>query len=465
MISKTHENELDLMFLAKAVEDNSVLAGTKLTHNHFKDVITKIVFSIGLRAIQEKNCFLPLVDLKPLFEDSERLEKIALYEHSIKLSSVENLMEEIMKRKSDKTANSLEQTILERYTREKLFIVSNGLSNDLKDSSKSTRELLRRYSYSLDVLMNDSASTRRTLTSEDLLKTEINFLNSPKVERFPSTGLPIDIENDGLNAPSLTVILGGPKAGKSTFLYNSAINSLKQGRTILFVTIEIPNEECYRKIMSIYSQVPYQKIKTNDLDEEEKKFYLSAVKTFSEQYKDKVFIIDDSKGVSSKDIKVYVDQLAKAGIIIDDIYADYMLIMSSNNPNIPKVEALTAISTELRQLSQATNTRVFTAQQLSSKASTKDISEITFDDIYFCKNLSHEATYSIVIENTRSPDNKSLLKTMFLPSRQQWSPTIRYYPNFNQDTITLGECEDYAKEDITEAYVEDYISCTLNNIF
>jgi len=454
MIAKTHENELDLMFLIKAIKDNTILAKTKLTHNHFKDVIAKVVFSIAVRSIQEKNCFLPLVDLKPLFEDSERIERLDAYGHSIKTDSPEKLLEELEKYDSDKTSDNLEKTIIERYTREKLFVISGALQNDLRDSSKSVYELVRRYSYSFDVIMNDSASTRRTLTSDD-----VEFTSKIKEEKFPTTGLPIDIENGGLNAPSLSVILGGAKSGKSTFLYNSALDSLKQGRTVLFVTIEIPNEECFRKMMSIYSQVPYSRINKKELTEEDSKYYLSAVEKFSKDYKDKFFIIDDSKGISSKDIKIYIDQLAKAGIIIDDIYVDYMLIMSSNNPNIPKVEAMSAVSTELRQLSQATHTRVFTAQQLSSKATTKDISELTFDDVYYCKNLSHEATYTMAIVNNRTEANKSIIKTMFLPSRQQWSPTVRHYPNFEQETLTLNDCVDcdMSESSISMSYADSVI--------
>lgn len=785
MITNNYYNEVDLSFLALIIEDNEAIHTTKIKVEHLNDVLCKIVFSIAVRCMAEKNIFLPLVDLKALFEDKDRMLRYANYAHPIKLMdddsnpmNVEYLLGEILKFKPTHKIKSIEKVIIDRYTKERLFIINNALSNDLSDSSKTVSEILRKYSSNFDRLLSNNSSTRQTLTSHDAVKIEQAFLNSPKAESFPRTGLVIDELNGGLNAPSLTVLLGAPKSGKaqplyskiltptgfttfadikvgdrimspsgkvervvaipyegeqpvyritfldggfadfgenhlmnimtayskkektmtvkeiinkpikssgkyqlkvrvtepiefennsdklpidpyllgvllgdgylanddiaitngeedivqsilkiigegnyncvyhnsknsytirilrstdfgkklveslkslglmdkkskskfipemykkaaasdrkmllcglfdtdgciestskiyytssnnlkddvieianslgyiasstdkkasikgkdygichrvnittydeiftskkhkekhrprqknilrrisnieylglmqtkcittsdpeglyltdnfivthnSTFLYNAAITSLYQGRTILFATIEIPVEECFRKIMSIYSGVEYNLINKKELNEEQQKEYMAAVQRFSEEFKDKLFIIDDQDGISSKDISLYIDQLEKAGIKVDDVFVDYILIMKGNNVNAKtKIEELLEIPKELRQLSQTHKVRVFSANQLHSKTDDKDISEINFDDVYYTKNLSQEATYTIAIKNTKV-GKTSILQTKCLPSRQLWTDDIYTYPNFEQSTLTLNEC-------------------------
>lgn len=751
MITNNYYNEVDLSFLALIIEDNEAIYTTKIKVEHLNDVLSKIVFSIAVRCMAEKNIFLPLVDLKALFEDKDRMLRYANYAHPIKLMdddgnpmNVEYLLGEILKFKPTHKIKSIEKVIIDRYTKERLFIINNALSNDLSDSSKTVSEILRKYSSNFDRLLSNNSSTRQTLTSHDAVKIEQAFLNSPKAESFPKTGLVIDELNGGLNAPSLTVLLGAPKSGKaqplyskiltptgfttfadikvgdkimspsgkvervvaipyegkqpvyriemkdssyadfgvnhlmnvvidgkdeqtvtvnelihriglfsskvkvritkplefneeskvpihpyligalidnaiidtegnilimseteehldalvkiigksnckifkkdyfynvkimtnnnygkdilnnlkkldllkgsnivkkipeiykmtsienrklllssivyrtrkniwidfdyyesdcqlfhkdleflarslgkiayddngmitisdtdieyieiekitylglmqtkcittsdpeglyltdnfivthnSTFLYNAAITSLYQGRTILFATIEIPVEECFRKIMSIYSGVEYNLINKKELNEEQQKEYMAAVQRFSEEFKDKLFIIDDQDGISSKDISLYIDQLEKAGIKVDDVFVDYILIMKGNNTNAKsKIEELLEIPKELRQLSQTHKVRVFSANQLHSKTDDKDISEINFDDVYYTKNLSQEATYTIAIKNTKV-GKTSILQTKCLPSRQLWTDDIYTYPNFEQSTLTLNEC-------------------------
>lgn len=448
LLIKTHYNEVDLMYIAVMIKDNLTIQTTKLSVEYFDDVLAKLVFSLAVRAVNEKNVFLPLVDLLPLLADRDRLLRYANYNHPVKLIkdngdaiSAEDLIQEIDKYMSDKKAKNLEKVITERHTKSKLSVLNYTLGNDLQDSSKSTYELLRKYSCSLDALMAANVSTRQTLTSHDVIKAEKAFLDSDVTETFPKTGLIIDEVNEGLNAPSLTVTLGAAKSGKSTFLYNGAIASLKQGRSVLFATIEIPVNECFRKIMSIYSGIPYNDINKKKLSPEQEEEYLKAVEQFSKEYEDKLFIIDDSKGMSAKDISVYIQQLEKAGIKIDDVFVDYILIMKSNNPNLPKVEALSIIPQELRQLSQEHKVRVNSAQQLHTASIKKPIEELTYDDVYFCKTLAHECTYSIVITNERTSENKSVIKAMFLPSRQTWTQDIFTYPNFDQATLTLNEPE------------------------
>lgn len=432
-------DELDLQFVKECMKDSLFALKTQVTVGHLNDAIAKVVFSLLIKNINEKGVFIPIVDLQILFADEERLEKIAVLQHPHKLTNATDLINYINCFNTDAPVKSLEKTIVERYTRYKLSIVNKDMYNDLDDSTKSIKEILRKASFKIDNLLTNTAEDRKIVTSNDIFQQEINYMNSPITEAFPTTGLIIDKVNGGLNAPSVTVIAALPKHGKSTALYNIANNSLDQGRCVLFCTIEIPSEECTRKLLSRFTGIPYMKVNKKELTEEEQEIYCTKIKEFGEKNKDKIFVMDDLNGMSCKDIEIFCRNLERAGIIIQDIVLDYTLLLKSNNPNLSKVETLGNIPAELRQLSQKTNTRIFTAAQLGSKACEKNIEDINFDDIYYMKNLSQEATYTLVLMNNKTRDNKPNMQMRFLASRQLWDMETYYYPNFNEDTLTLNE--------------------------
>ena len=442
--------EIDIQFVKECMKDSLFALKTQITVAHLNDAIAKVVFSLLVKNINEKGVFIPIVDLQILFADEERLEKIAVLQHPHKLTNATDLINYINGFNTEVQVKSLEKTIIERYTRYRLSIVNKDMYNDLDDSTKSIKEILRKASFKIDNLLTNTAEDREIVTCNDIFQQETNYMNSPREADFPTTGWIIDEANGGLNSPSVSVICALPKAGKSLSLYQATLNSLQQKRTVLFCTIEIPSKECTRKILSSYSQISYMKINKKELDSEEQQLYSNSVKEFSENFKDKFYVMYDLNGISCKDIEIFVKNLERAGIIIEDIVIDYTLLMKSNSPNVAKVEALGNIPAELRQLSQRTNTRIFTACQLGSKASEKTIEDLTFDDIYYMKNLSHEVTYTILLTHDKDKNNKSDIKMAFLPSRQLWTTTVYRFPDYNPDTLTLGkpiEVDDFEEID------------------
>jgi len=435
-------SDVDLLYIKYCLANNHIIYESKLTYDHFNDVLAKVLFQIMARCIIEKNCFLPKVDLVDLFNDKDRLEKYSHFDHPIVLSTIDNLLEDFEKMATDLAASQLEKTILDRYNREKLAEINSYLYNDIKDSSKSSSELLRKYSFMIDELLSNSSENRITLTSNEMLQKELDFLNSPNEETYAKTGTIIDIANGGLTSPSLTIILGAPKAGKSISLYNIALNSLEQKRKVLFVTIEISTNEAARKILSIYSQVPFSSINKKELTTDEEKQYLQKIKEFQDMTKDSFFIIDDLDGISPKDVEVYCNKLKRAGIIIDDIVIDYMQILNPNDPKATRIDAQTLMSQELRKLSQKTSTRVFSAAQLHSSVNEKEFKDINYHDVYYSKSLSQDVTYCLAIEQVKRGDEKPpLFRQKFLPSRQIWDDHIYVYPNYTPETLTLGKPE------------------------
>lgn len=436
--SSKYFNVLDLSYVNKVTKTSLDIMKSKVEVKHMIDPLAKLIFSLAVRAVSERGMFCPEIDLQYLVDDDDRLEKFKAFNYPYKISDVKSLLLHINTFETDASIKSMESTILERFSRASLLKISEKLQLDLTDSVKSTKELLRGYSYSLDTLMSSSSTSMQVLTANDAVQQEIDYINSPMADAFPTTGVPIiDMVNSGLNAPSVTIICGESKSGKSSLLYNVCVDSLKQGRTVLFGTIEIPSNECMRKIICCYFNLDYNTINKKLYEtEEEKEQYKLLVEKFREETKDRLFVIDDDNGISCKTLETQCLTLEKAGIIIQDIISDYTLIMKSNNPKLSDKEALQAIPCEMRQLSKKTNTRVFSAAQLHTTQ--KEFKDVSTEDIYWMKNLAHEVTYILAIKNIKNQDNSIDFFMKFLPSRQLWTGEIYKFPLIDFDKLYLG---------------------------
>jgi replicative DNA helicase len=458
-IRNEYVNDLDLIFIKHCIETPYVISETKLTIDHLEDVLAKIIFQMMVKTINDKNVFLPAVDLNPLFLDKDRLEKFSHFMHPIELTTVDKLILDFRGMNSDLSVKDIEQTIVDRYNREQLKRIGKKILIQSEDSSKSVKDILREYGYRIDTLLDAASSTRKIISSSDIFQKEVAYLEDDSLTTYSSTGTIIDLVNGGLNAPALIFFVAPPKEGKSLCLYNSAINSLIEGKVTVFATVEISAEEASRKLLSIYTGIPFSAINKKQLTPEQKEEYLSKVKEFQEMTKDKLFIIDDSEGLSPKDILTYCRHLKRAGIVVEDIFIDYLQLLTPNNPNLDRVSALSVMSQDLRKLSQQTGSRVFSAQQLHGSSSSKEFEDITFDDIYYCKTLAQDATYTIVIRNTKLPDGSHLFRSRFLPSRQQWDANIYTFPDYRPETLSLGSPQPY----IETVQVEDYTNILVRN--
>lgn len=461
-------NELDLRFVSKVTKTSLDMMKTKVTVAHLIDPLAKTVFALAMRAVAERGMYCPEIDLQALIDDAERIDRLKGFDYPFEITTVQALLEHIAAHTSESSLTSIENTIIERHVRMSMTRINNKFMIDLSDSTKTTKELLRSYCYSLDTLSMSNSSSRRVLSASDAMKQELDYINSPIEDVFPTTGIPpIDEINSGLNAPSLTILAGEGKSGKSSLLYNIIVDALKQDRVVLFGTIEIPSKEAMRKIICCYYNIDYNKVQKKLWEsEDEKKEYLELVTNFEEMTRDKLIVMDDDEGMCAKDLETQCMILEKAGIIVQDIVVDYTLIMKSNNPRFIGNEGLSYIPAELRQLSKKTNTRVFSAAQLHTRG--KNIEDITTEDIYYMKNLSHEITYLLFLKNV---DDGKEFYMKFAPSRQLWDTRIYKFPNIDFDTLYLGEfdivdsttgkdskraSEDYVVHDSSEDALEKY---------
>lgn len=439
-------NKIDLQYL-KALWDNPTLGfRSKVNYTYFEDVLVRNIFKMTIRAINEKGIFLPRVDLKEFIEDEDRMEKYEEIGYPLKIVDCESIIDYVNKYETKTSFKALEKIISQRWLRKQLKALNKKMEEDIINSNVSSSEILRKFSTKIDNLLYTDDDEKEVLSVQEMYEDEIQYQMNNEVEEFYPTGNPlIDKMNGGLNAPSFTCIVGAAKAGKSISLYQNVIASLEAGKNVILGTIEIPSAEAKRKIYSLYSGIPFKKINKKQWDsEEERQHYFNKIEEFKEKYNDQLFIYYRKSGFCAKDIESYAAGLERTGIKIHDIVLDYMLIMKSNDDirGIGGIDYAMKVPKELRVLSQKLHARVFSAAQMHSSAEPKEIEKITFDDIYLMKNCAHECTYLLAIKRNLEKLNMNGEPELFskiILARQEWTPEVYHYPEYNYSCISMGD--------------------------
>lgn len=165
------------------------------------------------------------------------------------------------------------------------------------------------------------------------------------------------------NGRALYVFAGGTNAGKSIFLGNLGINFLKQNKTVLLVTLEMPEELYAKRISSNITQIDFKSLsyRPDDLK--------SLLIDFKKDCNGKLIIKEfPTKGITVNHINSYIKKLLKRGIKPDILIVDYInLINSSKKSNNGTYDEIKDVAERLRALTYTFSIPCITATQLNRK--------------------------------------------------------------------------------------------------
>lgn len=180
----------------------------------------------------------------------------------------------------------------------------------------------------------------------------------------------------GMSGGEIAAFMALPGVGKSIFLIKAAIENLRRGKKVLFISLEMSQDKLANRFDSMLSNYSIKKYDTNGdggfsinpnwvmYD----KNITSAKETIFECAKDyddrkRLLIKQYPAGEATTDtFRAYLSQMALHGFKPDLIVVDYLGEMK-DHPNIPTHESKQKSTTELRALAVETNTVIFSAIQ------------------------------------------------------------------------------------------------------
>lgn len=175
------------------------------------------------------------------------------------------------------------------------------------------------------------------------------------------------ITNGGIPSKTLTVLIGGVNVGKTLAMCSFATNFLKQGKNVLYITLEVQQYEIGRRIDANALDVDIDEIL--ELPENSYKKKLQKLKSAITTGK---LVIKEypTASASATNFKHLLEELKlKKNFIPDVIFIDYINICASARVKVSNkgglYEYIKLIAEELRGMAVEYNTRVFTATQLN----------------------------------------------------------------------------------------------------
>lgn len=185
------------------------------------------------------------------------------------------------------------------------------------------------------------------------------------------------ITKGGLPKKSLTVIIAPTGVGKSIFMCHCAANVLKQGKNVLYITMEMAEERIAERIDANLLNIPLSDIENIDKD-----VYLGRVEKLAKKTQGKLIIKEyPTSSAHSGHFRALLEELKiKKGFIPDFICIDYINICASQrirNGSDKTYTYVKAIAEEIRGLAVEYNVPILSATQTNREGMNNTDIEIT----------------------------------------------------------------------------------------
>jgi replicative DNA helicase len=165
---------------------------------------------------------------------------------------------------------------------------------------------------------------------------------------------------DGLTSgifPTQLIIIGArPSVGKTAFALNVCMNLLKQQKKVLFVTLEMSEEELIERLICMLTGINSLRLKNPKI----------LTKTEEQKIDDATFILKEFKLEICKvftvgEIAKKIDEVQGVDLVI----VDYLGLLKSSMPSQNKYTEISSISTSCKQLVMLKKTPMILLAQLN----------------------------------------------------------------------------------------------------
>jgi len=199
-----------------------------------------------------------------------------------------------------------------------------------------------------DVIVNGVYDKLEKLTGED----------SDLYKGFPTGFGMLDSYTTGLNRSDLILIGARPAMGKTSFALNLAHNLAVVGKKkVVFFSLEMTNEQLAERLLASQSGIESRKFRTGELTNDEWVRLGNAVSTFY----DTQLYLDDRSSITVPEMKSSVRRLRD----VDAVIVDYLGLISTAERVENRVQQVTLITKNLKQMAKDLNIPVVCCAQLS----------------------------------------------------------------------------------------------------
>jgi len=263
------------------------------------------------------------------------------------------------------------------------------------------------------------------------------------------------ITKGGLPSKTLNIALAGTGVGKSLFMCHVASSVLLQGRSVLYITLEMAEERIAERIDANLLNVPIQQ-----LVELPRQMFENKVTNLSKKTQGTLIIKEyPTASAHSGHFKALLNELAlKKSFRPDIIFIDYLNICASSryksNLSVNSYSYIKAIAEELRGLAVEFNVPIVSATQTTRSGFGSSDVELTDTSESFGLPATADLMFALI--STEELEQLGQIMVKQLKNRYN-DPTIykRFVIGIDRAKMRLYDCEQSAQKDIVDSGQEE----------
>lgn len=258
------------------------------------------------------------------------------------------------------------------------------------------------------------------------------------VEKFTSGFPKIDnsLTGGGLQRGEIYSWIALPGKGKSLALVKAAVENVKQGKKVVFITLEMDWVGICKRFTSQFTEKPHNFL-MNHKDE-----IIDLVNIYTKELDDKNLLVVKqfpSGSIDVNDIRSFISQLQLYGYKPDMVIVDYVGEMK-DFPNIPTWESKYRIIRDLRGLAMEYNFCCLTCVQPSKSAAELDTSSYIDEQNIggsFDQFKPLDGLWSI---NQTNEEKDGSVARIFVIKHRNGKSRFNFHVAFNYNILTMYEC-------------------------
>ena len=196
----------------------------------------------------------------------------------------------------------------------------------------------------------------------------LNRMEELYERRDDPLGLPtgfIDLDKllGGLQKSDLNIVAARPGVGKTSFMLSIALNAARarqNGVRVAIFSLEMSREQLMQRFFSAETGINSQRLRIGDLDEPQWDRFVEATARLD---KLRIFI-DDTPAITVRDMQTKCRRLQQE-YGLDLVIVDYLQLMSAGVKTENRVQEISFISRNLKEIARELNVPVLVAAQLN----------------------------------------------------------------------------------------------------
>lgn len=297
------------------------------------------------------------------------------------------------------------ETLHELHLRRELFKITQNKNNESTtfETSNSIKDIfsdLEKKLFDLSNLKKDNYEFRNfaSVTKASLKLVEKAFKKKGKYSGIVSGFVDLDNMLGGMQNSDLIILAGRPSMGKTALATNIAFNAAKyfskeeDESSVVMFSLEMSAEQIGLRILAEQSKIPSDKLRKGELNEKDS---LELQNTYQE-INNLNFFFDDSPNLTVSELRSKLRRY-KNNYNIKLVLIDYLQLIKPESNRDNRVNELSEITRNLKQLAKEFNLPVISLSQLSRQVENRDDKRPLLSDLRESGSIEQDADVVLFI--------------------------------------------------------------------